>query len=155
MHDSTQQPSADAGDSPRTADSKARKISVRKLWLDPNNYRLIHEPDYVPVEAWQVKDKQVARRTFRLLAGERNQHITDLIESFRANGYLPVDMIQVRDLGDGDYLVVEGNRRVAALKHLAQQYEEKTPGSGLAIQHDHQGVLNCNISTPRLQGSMA
>jgi hypothetical protein len=31
----------------------------------------------------------------------------------------------VRELGDGDYLVVEGNRRVAALKQLARQYDEK------------------------------
>jgi len=109
----------------RLSDSKFRKVSVKRLWLDPNNYRLIHEPEYVLVSPEQIRDRNVARRTYRLLAGERNQHIQDLMESFRANGYLPVDQIQVRDLGDGDYVVVEGNRRIAALKHLAQQYDEK------------------------------
>ncbi|WP_412096240.1 ParB N-terminal domain-containing protein [Citrobacter freundii] len=41
----------------------------------------------------------------------------DLIASFKANGYLDVDVIQVKDLGDNNYLVLEGNRRVTALKY--------------------------------------
>ena len=109
----------------KTTEAKGRRVNLKSLWLDPNNYRLIHEPEYVDVPADQVRDKTVARRTFRLLAGERNQNIQDLIDSFKANGYLPVDQIQVRELSDGGYLVVEGNRRIAALKHLAQQHEEK------------------------------
>ncbi|WP_295586745.1 AAA family ATPase [uncultured Lamprocystis sp.] len=109
----------------KTTDAKGRRVSLKNLWLDPNNYRLIHEPEYVEVPPEQIRDKTVGRRTFRLLAGERNQNIQDLIESFRANGYLPVDQIQVRDLGDGGYVVVEGNRRIAALKHLALQHDEK------------------------------
>lgn len=109
----------------KTTDAKGRRASLKNLWLDPNNYRLMHESEYVEVPPEQIRDKTVARRTFRLLAGERNQNIQDLIESFRANGYLPVDQIQVRDLGDGGYVVVEGNRRIAALKHLALQHDEK------------------------------
>jgi len=109
----------------RPTDSKMRRVSLKNLWLDPNNYRLIHEPEYVEVPVDQVKEKTVARRTARLLAGERNQNIQDLIESFRANGYLPVDQIQVREFSDGGYVVVEGNRRIAALKHLSQEYEQK------------------------------
>nr|WP_093186245.1 AAA family ATPase [Thiocapsa sp. KS1] len=116
---------ANQSDPQKAADSKTRKVSLKNLWLDPNNYRLIHEPEYLPVATESVRDKTVALRTYRLLAGERNQNIRDLIESFRSNGYLPVDQIQVRDLGDGGFLVVEGNRRVAALRHLAQQYDEK------------------------------
>lgn len=77
----------------RPADSKQRKVSLKRLWLDPNNYRLIHEPEYVSVPLERVRDKTVARRTLRLLAGDRNQNIQDLVESFRANGYLPVDQI--------------------------------------------------------------
>lgn len=125
MQDTTDENAEVLRDGTGAADSKQRKLSLKRLWLDPNNYRLIHEQEYVLVGLDQVRDKTVARRTFRLLAGDRNQHIQDLMESFRANGYLPVDQIQVRALDDGDYLVVEGNRRVAALKHLAQQYDEK------------------------------
>ena len=106
-------------------DANVKRVSIRNLYLDPNNYRLIHEPEQLEVSIEQIKDKTVARRTFRLLAGEKNQHIQDLIDSFLANGYLPVDQIQVRELPDGGYVVVEGNRRVAALKYLAQEYEQK------------------------------
>ncbi|WP_133511539.1 ParB/RepB/Spo0J family partition protein [Candidatus Thiosymbion oneisti] len=109
----------------QSTDAKIKRVSLKNLWPDPNNYRLIHEPEYVEVTDDRIKDKAVARRTARLLAGERNQNIRDLIESFRANGYLPVDQIQVRALPDGGYLVVEGNRRIAALKHLSQEYEQK------------------------------
>ena len=105
--------------------ANTKRVSLKNLHLDPNNYRIIHENEQIDVPDGQVKDKTVARRTFRLLAGERNQHIQDLIESFRANGYLPVDQIQVRELADDGNLVIEGNRRIAALKYLAKEYDQK------------------------------
>ncbi len=106
-------------------DSKRQNISLRNLFLDPNNYRLINEADYVEVPEEDIKNKLVARRTFRLLAGDKNQHIQDLIDSFKANDYLPVDQIQIRKLDSGGYVVVEGNRRIAALKYLQIEYEQK------------------------------
>lgn len=114
----------DSGTSKATANM--RRVSLRNLHLDPNNFRIIHEPDQKEVPDDQVKDRTVANRTMRLLTGERNQNIQDLIESFKANGYLPVDQIQVRELPSGGYLVVEGNRRIAALKFLQQEYESKS-----------------------------
>ncbi|WP_281688252.1 AAA family ATPase [Pseudomonas citronellolis] len=105
--------------------SSTRRFSIRNLYLDPNNYRIIHEEEQIDVPDEQAKDKIVAQRTLRLLTGDRNQHIQDLIDSFKANGYLPVDQIQVRAIADGGYIVVEGNRRVAALKVLHQERENK------------------------------
>ncbi|ERU99061.1 hypothetical protein Q080_02220 [Pseudomonas aeruginosa M8A.1] len=112
------------------ATANLRRVSLRNLYLDPNNFRLIHEPDQKSVPDEQVKERNIARRTMRLLAGERNQNIQDLIESFKANGYLPVDQIQVRELPGSGYVVVEGNRRVAALKFLFQEYESKAVDLG-------------------------
>ncbi|HFV9294205.1 TPA: AAA family ATPase [Serratia fonticola] len=102
-----------------------RRVSIRNLYLDPNNYRLIHEDDQVDVTDEEIKEKNVQQRTLRLISGDKNQHIQDLIDSFRANGYLPVDQIQVRALEDGGYVVIEGNRRIAALKLLLSEYENK------------------------------
>lgn len=107
------------------ATASMRRVSLRNLYLDPNNFRIIHEPDQKSVPDDQVKDRTVAQRTMRLLTGDRNQHIQDLIESFKANGYLPVDQIQVRELPSSGYLVIEGNRRIAALKFLQLEYETK------------------------------
>ncbi len=102
-----------------------KRVSLRNLYLDPNNFRIIHEQEQQQVPDDAVKEKVVMQRTQRLLTGERNQGVQDLIDSFKANGYLPVDQIQVRELVGGGYLVVEGNRRVAALKFLQQEYESK------------------------------
>ena len=114
---------------PDTAATKAaanlRRVSLRSLYLDPNNFRIIHEPDQKQVPDAEVKSRDVMQRTMRLLCGDKNQNIQDLLESFKANGYLRVDQILVRELPGGGLLVVEGNRRVAALKFLQQEYETK------------------------------
>lgn len=107
------------------AAANLRRVSLRSLYLDPNNFRIIHELDQKQVPDSDVKNRDVIQRTMRLLSGEKNQNIQDLIESFKANGYLRVDQILVRELPGGGLLVVEGNRRVAALKFLQQEYETK------------------------------
>lgn len=107
-------------------EANSRKVSLRNLFLDPNNYRLIHEAEQIDVPDNEVKDKDVINRTFRLIVGDKFQNIQDLIDSFKANGYLPVDQIQVRELEGSGYVVVEGNRRVAALKHLSNEYDQKS-----------------------------
>lgn len=107
------------------AAASQRRVSLRSLFLDPNNYRIIHEPDQKQVLDAEVKNRDVMQRTMRLLCGDKNQNIQDLMESFKANGYLRVDQILVRELPDSGFLVVEGNRRVATLKFLQQEYESK------------------------------
>lgn len=112
-------------DNPLEVVEKSRRVSLRSLYLDPNNFRILHEPDQKQVPDDQVKNRDVVQRTMRLLCGDKNQNIVDLIESFKVNGYLRVDQILVRELPGGGMLVVEGNRRVAALKFLQQEYEAK------------------------------
>ncbi|EDF9812421.1 AAA family ATPase [Salmonella enterica subsp. enterica serovar Tennessee] len=105
--------------------ASSRRVSIRNLYLDPNNYRLIHEDDQINVSDSEIKEKSVQQRTLRLISGDKNQYIQDLIDSFRANGFLPVDQIQVRALEDNGYVVIEGNRRIAALKILYSEYENR------------------------------
>ncbi|EAP9450498.1 hypothetical protein ET345_25275, partial [Salmonella enterica] len=69
-------------------------------------------------------DPTIQRRTRFFIEGNRQENIKDLIASFKANGYLDVDVIQVKDLGDNNYLVLEGNRRVTALKALQEAHEK-------------------------------
>ena len=59
----------------------------------------------------------------RIVSGIRQVEIRDLIDSFKENGYLPVDQIQVKKIDDKKFVVIEGNRRVAALKYLQNEYE--------------------------------
>jgi len=97
---------------------------INKLMLDANNYRFIDNKDYVPVAENQISEKRVQDRTFNLIAGKNEESINDLIISFKANGILKLDPIQVKELPDGNYLVIEGNRRTAALKFLNEQFKK-------------------------------
>lgn len=103
-------------------------VSLDNLFLDPNNFRLRSNPKYIEVTdatAQKITNKSIQERTKRLLSGRNNIEIKDLIDSFKSNGLLKVDNILVKLLkGTTDkYIVIEGNRRVAALKILKESYE--------------------------------
>lgn len=112
-----------------------RSYNLKNLYLDPNNYRFVDNRDYIPVEDSQVIEAKIQKRARFFIEGNKRDNIKDLIASFKSNGFLDVDVIQVKDLGNNNYLVLEGNRRVATLKAL-QEDDEK----GLSI-----GNLNPEI----------
>ncbi len=95
---------------------------INRLLLDPNNYRFIDRPEYKPVSEEQVAETRVQQRTMTFVAGKNNENISDLIVSFKTNGFLDIDQIQVKRLGDY-YLVLEGNRRVTTLKFLYEEFQ--------------------------------
>ena len=100
------------------------QISLASLYFDPNNYRIIDHPDYSKITQKNVLDSSVQRRTMRLILGKNQENIRDLIASFTANGWLELDPILVENYKRRAFLVLEGNRRVAALKHLFQRYTD-------------------------------
>jgi len=97
--------------------------NVKNLYLDPNNYRFIDNKDYIKVEDEKVLDAKIQARTKNFIEGKNQANIKDLLDSFLSNGFLDVDVIQVKDLGANNYLVLEGNRRVTALKFLQDKYK--------------------------------
>lgn len=103
---------------------KRHTVSLKNLFLDPNNFRFIDQQEYVKVPENKITDPDVQRRTTSFILGRNNEEVKDLIGSFKKNGWLPVDQIQVRPIGQSKYVVVEGNRRVACLKLLERRYEE-------------------------------
>lgn len=101
-------------------------LSLKSLFLDPNNYRFIDAETYLPVNVEQLTSSEIQRRTNHLILGKNAENVRDLIDSFRKNGFLPVDQIQVRRIGDsGKFLVVEGNRRIATLKYIEGRYQSE------------------------------
>ncbi len=103
---------------------------IKRLYLDPNNYRFIDKPEYKKVSDEKLTDPQVQKRTRFLLTGRNNELIQDIVISFKENGFLSVNQIQVKELSDDKqeeikYLVLEGNRRIATLKYLYEEYKEK------------------------------
>lgn len=101
-------------------------VNLDQLMLDPNNYRLFgtNGQSDEPFEDSQIPDEQD-----RLNKRLSKESLDDLKDSIIENGFLEVDRIVVRELqsitGDSEtkYVVIEGNRRTAALKSL--QYEHQ------------------------------
>ncbi|MDR1896985.1 MAG: AAA family ATPase [Prevotellaceae bacterium] len=103
-------------------ESKRITKHIDRLLLDPNNYRFIDKSEYRIVPDGQVSDDRIQQRTFNFIAGKSNENISDLIISFKTNGFLDIDQIQVKAVGD-KYLVLEGNRRAATLKFLYEEFK--------------------------------
>ena len=103
---------------------RRQTVSLGNLYLDPNNFRFVDNPEYRPVAAEDVFKVEVQRLAQTLVAGKSQEHIQDLIASIKENGWLDIDPILVEKRQSGKFLVVEGNRRVATLKHLQRQYQD-------------------------------
>lgn len=99
-------------------ETRTIKRHINRLLLDPNNYRFIDNPSYVAVDEIQMSDPGIQLRTAGFLRGKNNENIEDLVNSFKTNGVLRQDPIQVKRTKDDFYLVIEGNRRTATLKYL-------------------------------------
>ena len=99
------------------------KRHINRLLLDPNNYRFIDRVDYKPVPDDKITDLRVQQRTSNFIAGKNNENISDLITSFKTNGFLDIDQIQVKKIEEY-YLILEGNRRVTTLKYLYDEFQK-------------------------------
>lgn len=94
-----------------------KKIKIEELLLDPNNPRFSkHIEDITPDS--QVGDLEVQRVAYQQMNDLKNRfEIDELVEAILADGFIHVDKIFVKKI-DNKYLVIEGNRRVTAIKKI-------------------------------------
>lgn len=95
------------------------RVPLSKLLLDPDNYRVAKKTAEHKSNLYEIHDSQD-----EILKALKKQKLADLKDSILKNGFLTVDRIVVTLLEDGNYLVIEGNRRVAAFKSLISDYEK-------------------------------
>lgn len=97
------------------------QVHVDQLLLDPNNYRFHDDPKFAVANRARCHEDTVQSRAFQRL---QDDGLEDLKRSFQENGFLPIELVIVTAydcVEDHErYLVIEGNRRVAALKWLQQ-----------------------------------
>lgn len=112
-------------------------LNVRCLLLDPNNYRLQDEQGFRPTATDRAHLEQVQRSTLQRV---KATGIKELHDSIIANGFLPIERIVVAPYMHPDaqdqYLVIEGNRRVAALMQIVEEL-----GGGVEIPENVTTVL--------------
>lgn len=125
--------------------------SLDHLYLDPNNYRFIDDADYHHVDEERIRDDRVQQNVRQMICGKSRENIQDLINSFKTNGYVNLETVQVRDLENGDYLVIEGNRRVATLKYLRDSYEAGADIGAMNSFDFSKVPINVITDSPRAQ----
>lgn len=94
-------------------------LRLDQLVLDPNNYRFQSSDDFIRVKPERFAEPTVQSRAELRL---RDESLRELKSSINANGFIPVERLVVRPLTDDKYLVLEGNRRLAALRWIAQDH---------------------------------
>lgn len=111
---------------PNRISFKGADLAIEHLLVDPNNYRFLDNRSYKKKIKTRFHDSGVQDATLRLLEQDKTYQLNELKKSILANGYVPMERIIVvpYEYDARKYLVVEGNRRVAALKSLLQEHHE-------------------------------
>ncbi len=101
---------------------RAEALQLDQLLLDPNNYRLQEQDSFAQIEDNRYHLERVQNGTKTRLGRENLRPLRDSIFS---NGFLEIERIVVTpyDHAEEKYLVVEGNRRVAALLQLREEFD--------------------------------
>ncbi len=96
-----------------------RSVRPEKLYLDPNNPRLITRDDDTYDESEAIDRNTSTHNKICDKGGKDSYRIKELENSIKQNGWWPIDFIFVKKLDEeGRYLVLEGNRRVTAIQNL-------------------------------------
>ena len=128
------------------------EVPLQKLLLDPNNPRFL-EDHSVRIDEKDFADSGVQAEAARRMTKE-TFHLDELKKSIETNGWQPVDMIFVRRIEalPGQYVVLEGNRRLMALRDLKR--EGKLVGATVAAVdplHVLEVVGTANLDESRAQ----
>jgi predicted ATPase len=113
-------------------DVRTRLVALDALLLDPNNPRLIEDPLWPRVPDEEIPKPRVQRETAERLLGDRGENIDDLLESIEDLGWLEAEPIRVRPLLNGRLVVLDGNRRIVALRRLDEELDR--PNTTLDIR---------------------
>jgi hypothetical protein len=95
------------------------------LLFDPNNYRLQDSPEFALADTKRIHESGVQARAYRRLLDDPT--LLQLKNSILKNGYLPVETIIVSPYDNERFLVVEGNRRLAAIRWINEDYRSGVP----------------------------
>ena len=97
-------------------------VKPSQLLLDPNNARLFDRPiKRVELDSSQIEADDIQKKVMAELA--KSKHGLDqLMFSIESQGFINLDTLLVKPLdGTSKYIVLEGNRRTAAIKSLLSQ----------------------------------
>lgn len=98
-----------------------KKVHLDQILLDPNNYRFHELGDYSNVPRSKYATPAIQKRTLERL---RSLAFENLKKSIVENGFVTVDRIVLEEFNNSQFVVIEGNRRIAALKSIQSDLKE-------------------------------
>ena len=101
---------------------ESRRITPSQLLLDPNNYRFHDLSGYRQVNRTRYAEPGVQDRALQFLRDTPSFDLGALRDSIISNGFVPFEQIIVERFNPSEenpiYVIIEGNRRGAALKTI-------------------------------------
>ncbi|HPG40610.1 MAG TPA: ParB/Srx family N-terminal domain-containing protein [bacterium] len=106
---------------------KPIRININNVLLDPNNPRFSElGEELIVVPEARYADEKVQANTFEKMKDD-SFDVNELKDTIKTIGFLPVDRIIVKKWNSKNendkYIVVEGNRRISALKWLIELHQ--------------------------------
>jgi hypothetical protein len=119
-------------------DIRTRLVPLGDLLLDPNNPRLIEDPAWPRVADEDIPTPRIQRMVAEHLLGDRGEAIRSLLESIEELGWVDAEPVRVRELADGSLVVLDGNRRLVALRRHVEESDvvSATPGIRVIVEAD-------------------
>ena len=97
-------------------DLETKKVVPEQLFLDPNNPRLFAKEE---VPELRIEENGIQNRVLQEI--KEKVGIDDLVASIESYGFLIIDRVVVKPTEKG-YIVIEGSRRIAALKTVKDNH---------------------------------
>jgi len=123
-------PTTTRGPSLQIPDGESRDIEPEFLLLDPENLRLLERVDIelskVPVKL--IGQRSIQDKLFQIISEDDLFDIKSLATSIAHNGFLKHERLIVAKYDGDRYIVLEGNRRLTAVRSLIEQYGRSLDG---------------------------
>lgn len=99
-----------------------KSVSPSDLLLDANNLRFQDSSGFLLAAENRFHEPSVQDQAYKRL--RKSENLVDLKRSIMRNGYIPVEQIVARPYAhlDGKYIVIEGNRRTAAVFWILEDH---------------------------------
>jgi hypothetical protein len=134
------------------SDGTSDELSPRELLLDPANLRLLEreDPNLIKTPASLIGQPAIQSRLHEILLKDELFDVKALATSIANNGFLKHERIIVARFSGTRYLVLEGNRRLAAVHYLLT---EKNLELNKAVEQSLLTLPCFVLSGPPIDGS--
>lgn len=117
-------------------------IKLENLYFDPDNLRYDDDFTFNEVPKDRIMNKSNQIQVYKKLQND----ISELKDSIIENDFLYIEMIIADKIDEKNYYIVEGNRRLASLKYISENYAiddlkpnlQKIMNEGLEIKVNNQ-----------------